>query len=256
MILLIRQKKFKPFRYTAGYITFSVILALVAILLYLFFMFFSQKCDKGESNRAPAVSPIQTKVILDAGHGGMDGGAVSEIDGITVVEKDLNLDITLMLRDFLEAAGVDVILTRDSDVMLDDGGESTKKKIRDLKARVDIADAYHDSVFVSIHMNKFPSESVSGVQIYYSPNDPLSMDLAQEIKKQINALLQPDNYRELKAAGSNIYVLDRIKNPAVLIECGFISNPSEAKLLCDDDYRRRLVLVMGTSVLNFLSECS
>lgn len=255
MILLIRKKKDKSVRYTAGYITFSAVLAFVAMFLYLLFMFFSRNYDKNEKN-VTVISPIKTKVVLDAGHGGADGGAVSELDGVNIVEKILNLDITLMLRDFLEASGVDVILTRDSDVMLDDGGDSSRKKIRDLKARVDIADTYSDSVFISIHMNKFPAENVSGVQIYYSPNNSLSLELAQKIKKQVNELLQPDNYRELKEAGSNIYILDRIENPAVLVECGFISNTEEAKLLCSEDYRRRLVLAVGTAVLNFLSECS
>lgn len=132
-----------------------------------------------------------------------DGGAVSD-NG--TLEKELNLQITLMLRDLLEVSGIDVILTRDSDIMLESKSASGTKKMRDLRARVEIAEANPDAVFVSIHMNKFPKTSVSGLQLYCSPNADESHTLAEMLQSGVKTYLQPDNNRSYKNCGfSYIY---------------------------------------------------
>lgn len=170
-----------------------MLLAAAALLYYAYDRFVPH-----ERTMFPVSSEPFGTVIIDAGHGGMDGGATSDSG---TLEKELNLEISLLLRDVLQASGVQVILTRDCDEMLDCNAKGGSRKTRDLRARVEIAEANPDALFVSIHMNKFPSASVSGVQLYYSPNNPESEVLAQMIQSSVKSLLQPDNNRPLKAAG-------------------------------------------------------
>ena len=126
------------------------------------------------------------RIVIDAGHGGEDGGAVG-INGC--IEKDLNLDIALILRDLLESSGVKVIMTRTEDVMLYDENIPGKKKSKDLKKRVEIAHSEPQALTVSNHMNSYPAEKYSGAQVYYSPNHPDSKILAGEVQEYIKAYL-------------------------------------------------------------------
>lgn len=178
-------------------------------------------------------------VIIDAGHGGEDGGAV----GVTgLVEKDLNLDLAKRLCALLEADGVCVIMTRTEDVLLYDRGVDYegRKKVLDLAARQAIGDAHPDAIFVSLHANTFPQEIYHGLQVWYSPNSEKSAVLAESVRSEVVSTMQPDNHRQCKAAGSNIYLLHKLQIPAVLVECGFLSNPAECRDLEDPAYRDRL----------------
>ena len=186
------------------------------------------------------------RVILDPGHGGIDGGA--SVNGLT--EKDLNLSLSLVLRDMLRVCGAEVIMTREDDLLLDDGNPG-KVKMRDLRARLAFSEQYPDALFVSIHMNKFPSERVSGLQVYYSPNNEKSAVLAETIRERVVSELCPENKRASKAADSSIFILDNIAVPAVLVECGFLSCPSEAKLLADESYQKDLSAAICTAILGF-----
>ena len=178
-------------------------------------------------------------VILDAGHGGEDGGAVSASG---ILEKDLNLEIAFLLRDLLEANGIRVIMTRSTDILLYDRNENYhgRKKALDLAARRKIAEETPNAIFVSIHMNAYPQTQYRGLQVWYSPNHRDSKTLADHIQKTVQELLQPQNGRQPKGATSGIYLLHRLQCPAVLVECGFLSNPDEAALLNDRVYRERL----------------
>ncbi len=192
-------------------------------------------------------------VILDAGHGGEDGGAV----GVTgLVEKDLNLDLAKRLCALLEADGVRVIMTRTEDVLLYDRGVDYegRKKVLDLAARQAIGDANPDALFVSLHANTFPQDVYHGLQVWYSPNHPGSMTLAESIRGEVVGTLQPDNHRQSKAAGSNIFLLDRLQQPAVLVECGFLSNPAECRSLEDEEYRQQLALALYKGIAAYY-EC-
>ncbi len=189
-------------------------------------------------------------IVIDAGHGGMDGGTSSS-DG--VLEKELNLDIAKTLSSLLELCGYDTVLTRDGDYMLT-GDASTKKKMQDLRGRLDIAQSYEDSVFVSIHMNSFPQQSCRGLQIYYSPNNIESKGLAEHLMTDVRQYLQPDNERQIKSADSSIFLLKRIQSPAILIECGFLSNNEEASLLNTEEYRDKLCAVFCASLSSALCE--
>lgn len=186
-------------------------------------------------------------IILDAGHGGEDSGAVG-IDG--VLEKDLNLSLTLRLRDLLTFEGWKVILTRSSDVLLYDPELSISHKVQDLKKRLDFGSAYPDAVFVSIHMNKFPAESCKGLQIYYSPNHIRSGSLAERIQEDVKNYLAPDNHRRCKKANTSIFILNRIQNPAILVECGFLSNSAECSLLQTEGYQKELCAIICLSLYN------
>ena len=184
-------------------------------------------------------------IIIDPGHGGEDPGAIG-INGAE--EKTINLSLSTKIKKLLEFDGYSVIMTRESDEMLLEGDISTGKKARDLRNRLNFGSRYPDAVFVSIHMNKFPAESCRGLQVYYSGNDDASREIAASIRDAVRTTLQPDNHREIKKADSSIFILDNIRIPAVLIECGFISNNDEAALLTDQTYQCELAAVIAGSI--------
>lgn len=196
-----------------------------------------------------------TVVVIDPGHGGEDGGA-SSASG--VVEKDVNLAVAFALRDLFEAAGIPVVMTRTEDILLYDRGVNFqgRKKILDLAARQLIAEKTAQaaseeggaSLFISVHMNAFPAPQYSGMQVWYGVSDPLSREMADAIQTA-SLTLMPNNHRKTKAAGSSIYLLDRIKTPAVLVECGFLSNPAEAEKLAAEAYRYALAAVIFAGVV-------
>lgn len=191
----------------------------------------------------------QPLVILDAGHGGEDGGAVSA-SGVT--EKTLNLAVVLRLGDMLGAAGVPVLYTRETDTGLYDGAEKGHRKMADLRNRLAAANAHPQAVFCSVHMNTYPGALCSGTQIFYAAHDAGSRVLAEGLRDAVRTYLQPDNTREIKPAGSSIYVLDHSEGTAVLAECGFLSNPAEAELLTRADYQEKLAAVFCSAILDYL----
>ena len=191
-------------------------------------------------------------VIIDAGHGGEDGGASSAAG---LVEKDVNLEIAKILADMLVSNGIDVIMTRDDDRLLYDRNtnyQGRKKKL-DLAARLAIADSTENAIFVSIHMNSFTDSHYSGLQVWYSPNNSDSSLLAELIQAENREKLQPYNTRKTKAATSAINILHNAKCPAVLVECGFLSNPDEASLFETHEYRQKVAFMLFCSITEFLS---
>lgn len=174
-------------------------------------------------------------IVLDAGHGGFDGGAQSR-SGIS--EKVLNLQVAKKLELILLRRGYMVVMTREGDYALQDDGKSGKPA--DLKARVKIAEANPDGIFVSIHMNKFAVAKYCGSQVFFSKNSERSGVLAEKIQSSILEGLQPDNKRLSKPADRDIYLLEKLEMPAVIVECGFLSNPAEALMLTSDTYQASL----------------
>ena len=191
-------------------------------------------------------------VIIDAGHGGEDGGTQST-EGM--YEKDINLEIARILDTMLRANGVQTVMTRTEDILLYDRNVDYhgRKKVLDLAARKRIAEENENAIFVSIHMNSFPEEKYRGLQVFYSPNNPASETLAVQIQNTTHEYLQQQNDRKIKKATSSIYLLDRLQCPAVLVECGFLSNPEEAALLAQSDYRRELAFVLFSAVMSYIS---
>lgn len=184
--------------------------------------------------------------VIDAGHGGGDGGASS--DG-GILEKNINLQISLRMSAVLKTLGIPHVLTRSEDVMLDCEPSTAGRKMRDLKGRIQTAQKYPNCTFVSIHQNKFPQKKYSGLQVYYSKNHPSSSVVANSIQSAVRLYLQSDNTRQTKQATSAIYVLDRLQCPAVLVECGFLSNDNEARLLVSEEYQKKLSAVLCAALV-------
>lgn len=191
-------------------------------------------------------------IVIDPGHGGLDGGAVTKDGG--VVEKDINLAIGLVLRDIFTANGFDVVMIRDTDISIhDEGVTGTKKqKTSDLHNRLAIVNSHPDAIFLSIHQNKYSSSSSWGAQVFYSPNNPLSEQLAGVLQDDFISMLQPENKRKHKKAGKDLYLMHKAECPAVLVECGFLSNPAEAELLTETEYRSKVAFTIFCSVMRFL----
>lgn len=185
--------------------------------------------------------------VIDPGHGGIDGGAVGVSGSL---EKDINLAVATFLTDLMKVMGYSAVMTRSDDQMLGEGSEG-HRKLEDLRKRVDFVRDYENPLFISIHMNKFPQEYCHGLTVYYSGNDPESEALALSVKNAAVKHLQPDNKRPMKRATSALYVLDRATVPAILIECGFLSNVEEEKKLVDADYQKKLVMTLASGILEY-----
>lgn len=224
---------------------FSVLLLSVAV-------FAGNKLGMADSALAAdgdsVAAPFYT-IVVDAGHGGRDGGASADDDG--TLEKDINLAVAKKLAALLGTANVRVVMTRDTDIELADPS-SHHKKLDDFNARIAIATEHENSIFVSVHMNKFPVAKYSGLQVYYSDGNPESRVLADRIQAGAAANLDAGNDRQTKPAGSSIYLLSHLKIPAVIVECGFLSNYEEKELLKTEDYQMKLAMSIYASVLDYV----
>jgi len=227
----------------------AIITAFLIILSAMLYLTFMANFSAAEASSMPIT---QKTVIVDAGHGGDDGGAIG-IDG--TVEKDINLDIALKLEKILKFYGFNVIMTRTQDVMTcDDGLDSLRKrKISDIHNRFELMRKNPDAIFISVHQNKFEDSSQHGTQVFYSGNDERSKELAEAIQTSVTLTLQRKNDRIVKKSGSGIYLLYHAKIPAVLVECGFISNSDEVKKLKDESYRMKLAILIADGLLKYLS---
>ena len=192
-------------------------------------------------------------IIIDAGHGGYDGGAQAA-DGTQ--EKNINLSIALKLKEYLSLGGFNVILTREKDEGIEDDVTASiaKRKVSDMKKRLKIINDNEGAVFVSIHLNKFTTSSVSGAQVFYSPNNEKSVKLATEIQKSIVGMLQKDNERQVKKGDKSIFLLKNADIPAVIVECGFLSNKEELSLLKDDEYQSKLAFSIYCGLMEYYSQ--
>lgn len=189
---------------------------------------------------------IKKTVILDAGHGGFDGGASAG----DVLEKDINLKIALFLVDHLKLSGYDVILTREDDSATNDEGDRIRsKKISDMKNRLALMKSYPDAFFVSIHLNKYSDSQPKGTQVFYSQKTTESKLLAQSIQQTVKELLQSDNHREIKPATRDTYLLYNAPIPAVIVECGFLSNPAELALLKTEEYQKKMAFAVYCGII-------
>ncbi len=191
-------------------------------------------------------------ILLDAGHGGEDGGAIG-VGGI--IEKDINLAITLKTATFFNFFGYEIEFTRETDKMTCDEGLKTQreKKVSDIKNRLEQIEKSPCLCSISIHQNIFGGNAL-GAQVFYSGNNPESKSLAESLQSGISSMLQPENTRVIKQATKDIYLLYHTEKPAVLIECGFISNSSEAALLNDDNYQNKMAFAIAVTSVKHLTE--
>ena len=209
----------------------------------------------GQKNQHQQVSGsigYEPAVILDAGHGGMDGGAVAQ-SGQT--EKELNLLIAQKSRMLLKLMGVDCVMTRDSDISLDyeEGASVRQNKQNDLWARVKVAERFPESCLISIHMNQFSQTKYHGAQVFYG-KAPEGQTLAQYMQDAFRQALDPENDRKIKPSPDGVYLMKKVTAPAVIAECGFLSNPQEAEKLGQDPYQTKASLAIVSSYLRFAGE--
>ena len=223
---------------------------LYVVVSLTFFIIAAIHHSCGEKAGGVMVSPSDVPTILiDPGHGGMDGGAVAA-DG--TLEKHINLAIGLDVYDLLMLWGYPVRSTRLTDVSVHDvDAVGTRQiKVSDMHNRLQM---YEDSdIIISLHQNHFSAEKYHGAQVFYSVNHPLSAELAAAVRESVIKNMQPDNTRELKAATDGIYLLHHTSRPAVLVECGFLSNVQECTALKDAAYQ----LQMAFSIVEGFWKCN
>jgi N-acetylmuramoyl-L-alanine amidase len=195
--------------------------------------------------------PLKGQVIvIDAGHGGVDPGAVSDTG---VLEKDVNLKVALKLRDLLQQAGAQVVLVReeDRDLARTETKGYTRRKVEDLKERVELLNELRPTVFLSLHCNAVESERQSGAQTFYNGTLPESKLLASSIQEGLRETLEMG--RVVKERG-DIFILKRAEVPGALVEMGFLSNPEEAKKLTDERHQSALALAIYKGVLSYFAQ--
>lgn len=188
-------------------------------------------------------------IIIDAGHGGVDGGAISCTD---LPESTYNLNIARMLNDLFRFLGYDTRMIRTTDISVYTKGETiAQKKISDLKERVRITNETENALLISIHQNTFSDSRYSGAQVFYADTEG-SKALAQCIQSGFTDILNPGSRRACKKS-SGIYLMEHIRSTGVLIECGFLSNPQEEANLRDKMYQQKLCCVIVSATDSFLS---
>ena len=199
-----------------------------------------------------AVPATDKVIVLDAGHGAPDGGAVGSSG---VLEKDINLAITQKVQQLLEKTGAVVLLTRSDDNAIAD---DMNAKIRDIK-RSDLKNrkAYRDGadvdIFVSIHMNKFEQQQYHGAQVFYAGPEA-AKTLGESLQSELIAIADPENARVAKPADKSIYILKDSKIPAVIVECGFLSNPAEEKKLQTPEYQDKIAWAVYSGILKYFDQ--
>ena len=186
-------------------------------------------------------------VVIDAGHGGSDPGKV----GINnQLEKEINLKIAEILKDFLQAEGIEVVMTRESDAGLYDEGASNKK-VQDMKRRLEIIEKADPVIVVSIHQNSYHEEYVKGAQVFYYTTSESSRQLAEVIQEQLRSL-DPDNRREEKGK-DRYYLLKKTSKPIVIVECGFLSNREEAEKLSSALFQEKMAWNIHMGIMKYLN---
>ncbi len=228
---------------------FVVLPLIFSILIFIYTLSLNNPVDSVNQNQENSKKPI---VIIDAGHGGFDGGAVAS-DG--TVEKDINLAISLYLQKHLNDMNIKTIMVRDTDCSVEDEGLTTirQRKTSDLHNRMKIMEETENAIFVSVHQNKFTEEKYSGTQVFYSPKTKVeSSILAQSIQDSVVNTLQKENKRQIKECGTSVYLIYNAVKPAVLVECGFLSNYEETQKLKSTEYQKKIAHCIAEGIQNYL----
>lgn len=214
------------------------------------------KADNRKSEDSVTVSALPAEktpiIVLDAGHGGADGGC-SSAEGVP--EKGINLNILLKLRDILLLNGYEVEVTRDTDISIHDSGIEglANQKSSDMDNRLAVFNKYDNALCLSIHQNQFTQPQYRGAQMFYSATNPASEALARSLQGSFRTLLQPDNDREIKQCGKELFLCYFSENPTVMAECGFLSNPDEAAMLNTDEYQTKIALTLFSGISSYIS---
>lgn len=194
-------------------------------------------------------SPKKICIVVDAGHGGSDPGKVGVNDAL---EKDINLQLALKLRDLLEEKDIDVVMTRDSDAGLYEE-DSANKKATDMQNRCKIITDANPVFTVSLHQNSYTTPDIKGAQVFYYGQSEKGKELAEIIQASLISQVDPANTRTAKA-NESYYLLKKTPTPTVIVECGFLSNPEEAELLLDDNYQNQLISAIYLGIEAYLEK--
>jgi len=223
-------------------------------ILSIFTLVFGFALISDQKEPVPTVSlPVSGKtIVIDAGHGKPDEGAESS-NGTT--EAETNLKIALKLQNLLEQSGCSVILTRSDENAIYDIDSKTlrQKKISDIHNRVKIGNESSADIFVSIHLNKIPQQQYDGWQTFYNSKNANGQKLAVSIQKSLNDAIQKENNRVAKSI-ENIYIVKHVEIPTTIVECGFLSNPDEEKLLLEDEYQNKLAWGIYNGIIDYFYE--
>ena len=224
--------------------------AVIAALLVLIILcqaggrFLKEEVIQGwETSGAAALGKNGRLIVLDPGHGGMDGGKIG-VNGAE--EKEINLKISLIIKKLLEKENIDVIVTRDTEERIG------QDQVSDLKARVDIMNKEKPVLAVSIHQNSYHEESVHGAQVFYHTESEEGAKAAMIIQEALREI-DPENTKEAKA-NNTYYILKRTEVPTVIAECGFLSNYEEAEKLASEEYQKELAQAVAKGILQYIEE--
>lgn len=221
---------------------------ILSVMLILCAAAFAEKGWSAMSGSSIQVLQEQRTVIIDAGHGGNDPGKIGVDDS---KEKEINLQIAKKLQAILEQQEIQVIMTREDDSGLYEE-QSANKKAQDLKNRCEQINRLEPDCTVSIHQNSYHEEAIKGAQVFYYGTSGEAERLAEQIQKKLISYLDPDNHRQAKA-NESYYLLKKTKGPVVIVECGFLSNWEEAKLLQEEAYQEQVAWAVAMGVLNYLN---
>lgn len=219
---------------------------IMAALLLVFVYIFSSQMPPLKTSAQKNEACMKT-VVIDPGHGGMDGGAVSVLGD---PEKDINLSIGLKLQNILKEKGIAVVMTRETDTGLY-GEADSNKKVADMKARCQLINEVSPDLMISIHQNNYQSEGVKGAQVFYYSTSLEGERAATTLQKYLVEGLDKENGRKAKA-NDNYYILINVKCPAIIAECGFLSNYEEAELLKSEEYQQKVAVALSNGICDYL----
>ena len=211
-------------------------------------------CFASVRHIAPAIVLTQSAnrpvLILDAGHGGEDGGASSAAGD---KESDINLDIVLKLESLMAFLGVDTVLTRSEDISIYDAGSETlrEKKASDLKNRVELINNTPGAMLISVHQNTFTDPRYKGAQVFFGSGE-ISAQWGEYTQQAFQSFLSPNNTRKAAVVPEHVYLFKNIDCPSILVECGFLSNGEEAALLLTDNYQCKIAVTLAWAYLHQL----
>ena len=228
---------------------YKLLSGAIAVMLLASILYVGKEAAVYVTGRSVDAEKERICVVIDAGHGGDDPGKVG-INGAN--EKDVNLQIAELVKLFLEANDIEVVMTRESDEGLYDA-EAPNKKVQDMKRRIEMIEDASPTLTVSIHQNSYPEEYVHGAQVFYYTGRIQGQLLAEAVQSQLIKRVDPENKRSVKANDS-YYLLKKTGVPIVIVECGFLSNSAEAEKLCTPEYQDRVAWAIHMGILQYLSE--
>ncbi|MBP3577760.1 MAG: N-acetylmuramoyl-L-alanine amidase CwlD [Lachnospiraceae bacterium] len=226
----------------------KAVVLLLMIGIFLFGAGFLRRAEWEQAVNTSGKNNSIPVIVVDAGHGGKDPGKVGANDEL---EKDINLSIALRLKSLLEQNDVIVVLTRAEDKDLA-SEQAQNRKNEDLRARAKLVEETAPAVLVSIHQNSFPDESVDGAQVFYYSGSEKGKLLGNIVQERLKKEIDDGNHRIAKA-NKEYYLLKKAECPAIIVECGFLSNPKEAELLTTEAYREKIAFAIALGIMEYIN---